>query len=1113
MFTIDSFWKLLQIVQGGTADDDVTEAIIALAKNEATSAEKLFSTVIDQAAFSTADYYGLRNFIRDLYATHRTLTTYQTTISDVWKMPNDQLDELFRSFGYPYSTSIRHPTGNESPQIKINFFLDLVNLYKRKGTPQALLDLLNYYGINKVDLYELSLLWDDRVYGNSNDIIFKTNKIAGTSEDKSNLYFDFEFITERDPHWLQTKDQVKYLHTINKINFPSQSPYFAIKPVYDEKTIDAETGIISRQVKDQYTQWVLAGSKPEDTDPTLPQDALLTITGDQCSFLTNYLACVYTFNKLWTVGSPAARYVCYDGTNISVQDILEEFDTIANVRVDTHAQWKVLYDKYLDIFTLPISENFLQDHLDARDVLTILNPTVKSNLDTLSISLEEVLGSLLTDLGEWIRSYMSFGFTNIGYILFGLDSLFSNLRKVIEFFKPYRARLIPLEYLQFTSRLFNSVIVEDQFNFDVNLQFHDFLTGDSEPCCNGEINCFSEDVSDLIKVSAPIVSDDSSITVFLPDPILDTYSVVPTMSSRSSDLTQAGSFGMIITSKGVNQFEVLLSSPTSNFDYWLDFIVMKSGSNAGIQGIPVGNQVTVTLPVVQADSSYPLLVSIENLINPTPSKYAYTIIDKTPTSFTVKFSDDIDSADYFLNWIIPNYGKIETTQFTDTIQTIVLPEEQTNNYYAVSLSIENLIDLNSSQYLYTVVDKTTQDFKVKMNAPPDSTNYNIVWNLFRYRDTIGKGDVEEDVCIQDATSCLQTQTYSREFYDCGSFHDEGAVTDAPRELFIEIHDNIYDNLRCPIVDTTGFVVNEVNTRIYKSNVEVIPYGTNTIRYNMEGDEEPDPYFSLVACISNVDYPDSSILSYVIADKDVFSFRIDLSDVTENPGYRIDWTKSRDPDNSGLKGLSTGDMSTTVNFTSPKDTTSPILIALETTDTTSVSQISYEITGRTINGFTVRFSHPMPTNNYILNWIIPTNVNSGIEPLPNGLDEVTVVFPNPTLNEMNAVVSSIVNIADATSSIYPFQVIEKTITSFKVKFASPIDSNNYYFSWYVQGAENKLDELLFIQTGGFRHFDEEGIFDCTHGFDLVSITIEDITDYMLLEDGFYILQENGDRVLL
>jgi len=1106
MFTINDFWKLLEVVQGNDVDE-ITEAIISIAKSERTTAERLFSTVIDQSAFSTRDYFGLRNFIRDIYATHRTLTTYQASISDVYKMPNDQLDELFRGFGYPYSTTLRYPTGNESPLVKVNFFLDLVNLYKRKGTPQSLLDVLKYYGLNKLDVYELSLLYDDRVYGNPNDLKFKTNKIAGTSVDDSILYFDFNFITDKDPHWLQTKEQIKYLHTINKINFPSQTPYFAIKPVYDEKTIDAETGIISRKVQDQYSEWVIAGSKPEDIDPTLPQDAQISITGDVCSFLTNYLACVYTFNKIWNVGAPAQRFVCYDGTNVTVQSILDEFDSIANIRVDTHTEWKSLYSKYLDVFTRPIANNFLQNHLDAGNVLATLNPTVKNNLDTLAVSLEEVLGSLLNDLGEWIRSYMSFGFTNISYILFGIDSMFNNLRKVIEFFKPYRTRIVPLEYLQLTSRLFNSIIVNDESTFDVDLQVHDFLTGDSTPCCNGNIECFSSHLLDLIKVSAPIPPDTSSIIVHLPDEIAGDYSVVVTMSSRYDVYVDAASFGLLITDKTPNSFTVLFSSPTQNEKYWLDFLVRPiEVDKAGVSQVFADDFVEVSFLNPKPNANYPLLVSLQNLEEHIPSKYAYTIIDKTPSSFKVKFSDLSDSPSYFLNWIIPDSAVIGHTNLTEEEQIISLPAEEKNTYYAISASIVNTIDETSSQYLFTIVEKTTTDFKVKINSPPDSTNYYLTWSLFRYKTS------QDEICIADTTSCLETQTYSRENYDCGSWHDIGAVTDLPRDIFIEFQDNIYEALRCPVSDTTGFVVNETDYRVYKSNVEPIPIFAASAYYNLNEDAEPDEFYSLVACISNVAYPTSPMLAYTIRGKTALGFYIDFSNETENPEYKIDWVKSRDPNNSGLKALNSGDIYTTVNFSSPRDTTSPILVSLETTDSTS-EQFLFAITDRTINSFTVKFSSPIPTDNYILNWIIPTTDNSGVEHLPNGLDEITIVFSNPTLNSNNAVVATIINIADSTTSMYPFQVIEKTITSFKIKFSSPIDSNNYYLAWEVVGAENKLDEFLFIQTSGFRHFDEEGVFDCTHGFDLISITIEDITDYLLLEDNFYLLQENGYRILL
>jgi len=131
--SIEDFWKLLEEIQGQSTD--LTDAVKSIAKNEKTVSETLFTNIIDQASYNSQDYERNRSFLRDWYAAHRSLTKYQSNISDVYQMPNDQLDDLFQSFGYNYSTSIKDPVSNNPTLNKINFFLDLVNLYKIKGTP------------------------------------------------------------------------------------------------------------------------------------------------------------------------------------------------------------------------------------------------------------------------------------------------------------------------------------------------------------------------------------------------------------------------------------------------------------------------------------------------------------------------------------------------------------------------------------------------------------------------------------------------------------------------------------------------------------------------------------------------------------------------------------------------------------------------------------------------------------------------------------------------------------------------------------------------------------------------------------------------------------------
>lgn len=785
--TIDDFWQILEEIQGESTD--LTDAIKSIAKNEKTVSERLFTNIIDQIAYNSRDYERIRSFLRDWYAAHRSVTSFQANISDVYQMPNDQLDDLFQSFGYDYSTGIRDPISNNPSLNKINFFLDLINLYKIKGSPKALVDVLQYYGIVDVDLYEMSLQFEDRPDKVSDDLIFKGKVISGTTGDKSPIYLPFDLLTQGDPHWLQTESQIKTLYNQNIINFPSQSPYFTLKPMFDEEATDAATGILQRCVQDQHDIWEGAGFPPEDTNPVLPQDAIISITGDQCSLLTIYLASIYIFNKQYTVGAPATRFVCYDGTNTTAADIIDEFRDITQKPSDRIDQ-KSRLAEYLDVFTRAISENFLQSQDDAGNILAVLNPTVKSNLDGLATDINTILGTLLKDLGEWVRSNISYGFINISYILFGMDSLFSQLQDVIEFFKPYRARIIPLEMLQLRNRLFNSIIVEDSFETTADVNLHDFLIGDSIPCCTDSTcsellspreyyDCGAEHdagavvdldhveidfideyhdrmmcpvsdttgyvVSELIHSTSDLIqtqripSDSSSLVI-----VFDTiqananYSLILNIYNEVD--TYPSLVPYIITDKMTTGFEIEFSAAVDSENYYLSWDTVDGTTSttiSDIQSISSGvDEVTVAFSQPRSNPEYSIAITMENIIDANPSIFLYTITDKTVNGFTLEFSSTMPTGNYSLGWTTFEYaregsiidGWTPIPMGASTITIPLSPAEILNNY-TIALSIVNTDSTSASKYSFIVTEKTINEFAVLFSGVIDSPNYYLSWSL------------------------------------------------------------------------------------------------------------------------------------------------------------------------------------------------------------------------------------------------------------------------------------------------------------------------------------------------------------------------------------------------
>lgn len=480
---------LLKVLNGETPDNELTTSLLALLGAEKTKIEEYFSQVVDQTTFKTEDYLRLKDFLINLVASLRTCVTTSKYLSDPRSLSNIDLDELFRSFGFPYSTKIRG-TDENPPEQKIQLLYNLINLYKIKGTPDSIVRILQYFGLEKFDLFELVLKLVN------SELVFESKFVAGTSTDSDidTIRLPFEDLTKSDPHWLLTKDQILHLNNTNKLNLPSQSPYVGLQI---QSVIDsAKAAIFSRMVQDQYQTWKNGG--------TLENDARITIINEKHSLLELYLATVYTMNKVYNLETTSDRFVCYDGSNVSITSIFDDFEQITNtvpirrcdINDNEHIENPSLITEndirycsnsklvhYYDLFTRSLDDNFLKTRESAGDLLDQINPDLKQSIDMIP-DISKTIISLRKDLSYWIQGVIGLGFIDLSYMFFSSFDLFNEYKPVIDFFKPYQARFLLLMIIGTSiNRLFNSIIVNETCSFDMLFSFHDFITANSQPCC------------------------------------------------------------------------------------------------------------------------------------------------------------------------------------------------------------------------------------------------------------------------------------------------------------------------------------------------------------------------------------------------------------------------------------------------------------------------------------------------------------------------------------------------------------------------------------------------------------------------------------------------------
>lgn len=500
MFSIYDFFKLLKYFKTGDTKN-IDPNLIVHAEDSKAKTTVLFDESIDMICHDSDDYQRLKKFFISWYASLRTFNSTMAKASDPRSLPEDHLNVLLNSFGF--TTSLDQMTKSN----KVDFLYDLVNLYKIKGSPESIVRVLSYFGISNIELFEYYLQYDEEY-----NLIFRPHKVIYDPDYSTTISSDINLndMIRLDPHWMLSADQINELFLRNRIAFPSKSPYYGIRPILTysgSKTTIPSLALLFRHVQDYYAEY--------KSGTTLEKDILLTFLRIEASMLDLYLGIIYMMHLLYykTNDSSDLSFLIYNGPLTKIdpetgkevertfEEICDEYELLTRrVFVDpitelktqkTRAELAEDQKTFDSLYSRLRTTNFLIEWNTARDVLAKINPDLKVLIESYYSDNKgfDVLKYLLGDLTQWIKTHISPLGVDLASFMLGFAAL-DYLTDVINFFKPYRARMCMAENLYIIKdSVGDGIVPEDEFGPTTVIdRFIDWDTANSKPscCCSWE---------------------------------------------------------------------------------------------------------------------------------------------------------------------------------------------------------------------------------------------------------------------------------------------------------------------------------------------------------------------------------------------------------------------------------------------------------------------------------------------------------------------------------------------------------------------------------------------------------------------------------------------------
>ena len=155
------------------------------------------------------------------------------------------------------------------------------------------------------------------------------------------------------------------------------------------------------------------------------------------------------------------------------------------------------------------------------------------------------------------------------------------------------------------------------------------------------------------------------------------------------------------------------------------------GNEYGSTNIPNGtNTVDVVFTDTKITSGYAVTATLRNIVTE-PSIYPFIITSKALSGFSATFSDNVDSAYYYLDWQATetqDQGLVAIDSGVSTVN-VAFVGPRTNTSYVVNCMLRNSVDAVPSIYAFMVTVKTVNGFSIILSGDTDSANYVLEYSI------------------------------------------------------------------------------------------------------------------------------------------------------------------------------------------------------------------------------------------------------------------------------------------------------------------------------------------------------------------------------------------------